>query len=190
MVAGSLFMLLSLVLFELYRVGASAWQKSDSQVDVLRNLQTVLTHVSRDAQGSSFASQSNDPTALSFLTAVQGAAGFVVDPTTFRPIWQGYRVYYYSPALKTVSVREEPLVAGAPETSAAGPIENYAGPSGAQPLAFYCNSGRLLASGVTRFQVDVTAPDLIELTLEGQKKRYGSERLETLRLKSTVRMRN
>lgn len=190
MVAGSLFLLLGLVLFELYRVGASAWHKSDSQLDVLRNLQVVLTRVSREAQGSSLASESHDATALSFLTAVKDSTGFVVAPVTFRPVWQRYFVCYYDAGRQSVSVREEPLLPASPEASAPGPIDNFAGPSGTQPLAFYCNSGREIARGITSFQASTTEPDLLELTLEGQQKRYGSKKLESIRLKTTVRMRN
>ncbi len=183
--AAGLFTLLGLLLFQLYRVGASAWQKSDAELDLMRDLQVVLARLNRDAQGSTYGSLSRDATALSFLTAVSSGSSpqFVVDPITFRPVWQRYLVYYYTPASQTLAVREEPMV---PPATSAAPIESVAG----QPLSSYCNSGRPLATHVTLFQVDVTDPDLLEVTLEGRKKRYGSERLETLRMKTTVRMRN
>lgn len=193
MVSCFIFGLLTVVLFFFYRMGASAWKKGDAESELLQNLQVACRKISRPLEASSATSVSTyanaTHTALSFLTAVGAADTFMVQPDTLLPDWQSYQVFYFERAQQTLYQREVDLLAGSSQHTVPGPIQSFVSSSGTHPLGFYCTDGRPIARHLTDLTVTLNG-SLVTIEAEAQMKRYGSERNEQLRLRSTTHLRN
>ncbi|MCW5872584.1 MAG: hypothetical protein KIS61_35375, partial [Candidatus Eremiobacteraeota bacterium] len=76
---GLLLMLLS-ILFEIFFLGGKAWRKTDDRFELLRNTQTVVSQIAREAERASVFSVSILPgRAVSFLSPMDDNGRFVTD---------------------------------------------------------------------------------------------------------------
>lgn len=180
------FMLLTLLfgmLYFVYRTGAGAWKKSETQVELLQEAQVVTSRLSREVERSVYDSAEVDPgpnigTAVAFLSCWNDATDqYDYDATSRSPIWHKYLICYYDAANQKVYWNETPL--GSP-TTAAAPLP---------ALATYRSGGKLLASHVTRCDFTLSE-EVLELQLELERKHYGSEKLEQIQLPTRVFFRN
>ncbi|MEW6279273.1 MAG: hypothetical protein AB1758_11660 [Candidatus Eremiobacterota bacterium] len=178
----SLLCLLMLMMFFIYRVGASAWKKSEAQTQLLQEGQVVTGRLSREVERSVYDSASLDPgpnngTAVAFLTCWNETANrYEYDAASRSPIWQRYEICYYDSATQEVRWTQAPFV---PSTTPA-PLGGLAG---------FRNGGRVLARNVTRCDFVLT-DHVLELQLELQRKRYGSDDLEKVELPCRSVFRN
>lgn len=193
MVTCVIFSILMVLLFFAYRMGASAWRKADTESELLQNLQVATRKIARPLEASTSPSVtlsvSPSLTAISYLSAVDGAGNFAVQPGTIKPEWQHYEVFYYVPSEGQLYQTAVDLLPGSPERTSPGPIENFTSASGKHPLSSYCTTGRVIARHLTDFTVQ-SVDNMVTIEVEGQMKRYGSGRLEQLRLRSATHLRN
>lgn len=179
---------LTLALFFIYRMGASAWKKGEAQTEMLQDLQGSIAKLTREAERSTLVSLTIEPGAIAFLSPLDAAGQVVYDPASQRPIWQRYVVMYYEPASQKVYWRVIPLAPGAPEMGLAEPIQDYDA-GGLQPLASYRAGGTVIATHISRCEFSVT-DGLVQILLESTRDRYGSDRPERFLLESAVAFRN
>lgn len=183
MVAFLLLSLLMVMMFFIYRTGASAWKKSEAQMRLLQDAQVFTTRLSREAERGAHASVSLDPgptagTALSFLTCWNATTQqYEYDASARSPVWQKHLLLYYDSAAKEVLLREIPL---APVSTTAVPLA---------PLSGFRSGGRTLARNITNCSFSVQ-DRLLELQLTLELKRYGSPKLEQVQLPTRVFLRN
>lgn len=190
MVAATLLGLLTFAMFAIYRMGASAWAKGSVRSEMLADLQVATARLEKDLGRSTYSSFSVGAggSAVSFLTPVDDTAPQTFESITGAPLWRRYVLYWLDAASGELRRREVPLPAGAPEESAPGPIESF-GTSG--PLALYLDQGRAVARDVTLFTCSVPGPNRpVRTQLTAQRQRYGTSRVETASLRSTVWLRN
>jgi len=183
MVALGLLSLMMVMMFFIYRQGASAWKKTEAQTQLLQNLQVFTNRLSRETERSIYASAAADPgpstgTAVSMLSCWSDMnSRYDYSGLTRGPIWQKYLVFYYNNATQEVLLREIPLT---PPGSTAVPLAG---------MAAFRTGGRALARNVT--QCNFTLQDrLLEVQLELKLKRYGSPSLEVLQFPCRVFFRN
>lgn len=175
--------LLFMMMFFIYRQGASAWKKSETQGELLQEAQAVTRKLTRDAERSSFASLTLDPaapaTAVAFASCWSPATmSHEYDPFGRSPVWQRFEIFYYDALAREVRWKEAPLP-GAPTTTV-GPLAGLAG---------LRSDGRVLARNVIR--CDFTRGDhTLDFELELERKRYGSGRVERVELPARVYFRN
>lgn len=193
-----LLLLMLSVLVMVFQTGANAWAKADAETELLQTLQVLMARLERDAERSSMNSVTVIPdTAVSFLSPKETDDALALDPTlppialntaTRRPRWRAYIIYYYDSSLKAVLRREVPLLAGSPEETTPGPIESY---DTNQPLSTYLTDGAYAGWQITRFEPTVpVGTDLLEVTAEASRERYGRQDPETSQLSTTIYLRN
>ncbi len=188
MVGAAILSGLTLALFFIYRMGASAWKKGEAQTEMLQDLQGSIARLTREAERSTFVSVVTEPGAISFLSPLDANGVIVYDPAGQKPVWQKYVVMYYDAPNEQVRWLEVPLAPGSPEMGQAEPIQLYDA-GGSQPLSTYRVGGKVIASHITR--CEFTAADgFVEVLLESTRKRYGSPAPEKFVLQSAAAFRN
>lgn len=186
-ISGTLLGLLMTCAFMIYRMGASAWLKSDAKTELLQIAQVVTAKVNREVEASSFrsASVSDDGSGASFLSA-QGPDGvFVYDPVTVMPHWQKYVVLYFDAPDKTL-FRREVSVLGRPAEQAAMPITDLDG----QPLGSYFTGGQPVAHGMDELRFSLSPDEQLVMEMNASKARYGSSAPERQTLRVVTAFRN
>lgn len=180
------FLLLTLLLtgmFFVYQIGANAWKKGESQSNLVQSAQVFLARLGREVERSDAHGATLDPgpstgTAVAILSCydpVTQRDDF--DPSLRSPIWHSYQVFYYDSARRQVLVREVPLPT---PTTVASPLAG---------LAALRTEGRTLATDVDRCEFTLS-PNLLEVQLELNQKRYGSRTPEHLELPGRMAFRN
>lgn len=187
MVTVGLFTLLSTAMFWIFKMGASSWHKADTQSDLLRDVQTSVRWVERDAEPSTFASldkfEDADHVAFCLLSAVEPKSvnpepQFILDPVSQLPVWQRYVIYHFDRPKAVFTMREIPVPAGTPPVPLAN-LSTYLGAPDERVLARHVSEcGVLIQDG------------LLELTLTCSRYRYGRPDPETCRLRTVTRPRN
>lgn len=182
--------LLMTVLFQCFRSGAGAWKKVEAQAALIGDLQVTASLLDREFERTSPASVTVDPagTGLAFLSPLDDSGLYTTD-VNGRIEWKAYCVCWYDAASKTLQWHKFPLVAAAPERQTPGPIQEYDDGSGKKPLASYYNNGRVVARFVDSCAF-VRTGVAVQFTWLVQRKRYGSERLESARMASQITPRN
>lgn len=175
MVSSFILGLLLTAAFMIYRMGASAWLKSDAKSELLQIAQVVTAKVNREVESSNFRSLSVAPdgSGVAFLSAKNANGVFVYDPVSIVPRWQKYIVLYFQSSDKTL-YRREISVVGQPQEMGAAPIESR----GAGAVETYFSSGQVVAHGMDVCRFSTTADEQLVMELELSKKRYGSEEPE------------
>lgn len=163
--------LLLTVTFMIYRMGASAWLKSDAKSELLQIAQVVTAKLNREVESSSYrsASVSADNSAVAFLSARNADGVFVYDDVSVIPHWQNYVVFYFQASSKSL-LRREVGVAGTPAELAAQPIDVLGG----GPVDNYRSAGRVMGSGMDNCRFSFTPDEQLVLEMEAFKTRYGS----------------
>lgn len=184
-VAGFILGLLLFAIFSIYRMGASTLMKVDAQTEMLQQLQTVLSKLSREAERSIYdgVSVSPDGSAVAILNATYGDGSFAVNASG-GIIWQSYVIYYWDSASNAVARTTLPYLP--PDPTVPDKLESYTG----NPLNVYASGGQIMARGVTACTFAIEGDTFLQADLEAQKKRYGREDPERLRLRTTVLLRN
>lgn len=180
------------VTFAIYQMGASAFMKGNTRSELMQDALVTVEQLTREVERSVYGSVSltEDGTAVAFLSAVNPDTGrFEIGLDTSKPLWQRYVICYYDAEKDEVRWQEVRLAAGADEITTPGPIERYNPGSGTKPLADWISGGKVLARNIAscRFQFE---DRLMTVTLEGKKKRYGSQKDEEVKLSSTALFRN
>lgn len=193
MVAAMVLMGLTLTLFFIYQMGASAWKKGEAQTQILQDFQASTARLVREVERSTYSSLSVAPaggpyTACSFLSPIDDNGLFCFDPIGQKPIWQKYVVMWYDAPAQTLFWREIPLAPGSPEAGSPEPIDTYDA-GGNAPLTSYCANGQTVAVHVSQCEF-LASPRLLTLRLEGTRKRYGSPEPEKFSLETAACFRN
>lgn len=153
---GMLLMLLSL-LFAIFFLGGKAWRKTDDRFELLRNTQTVISQIAREAERGSVFSVSILPNrAVSFLSPMNDNGNFVTD-TLGDVRWERYLVFYHDPTSQEVRLVDIPLLPASFERRTPQPIERFVSATGTHPLSFYLTGGRVLGKRITRFEPELPA---------------------------------
>ena len=178
--------LLLTMLFAIFRTGASAWHKTDTQADLTGALQRIGAHfVSNLEQADLQTVQvSPDGRILSAVVATD-AAGNLHRDANGDLLWQRYVLFWWDSASGQVFTRELPH-ANIPQGEFLTDVNLGSGP---QPLSFYATTGRRLAVDITDFEVDYSG-QIASMRVVGTHQRYGSERPETVVMRFTARPRN
>lgn len=173
--------------FAIYRMGASAWLKSDVKSELLQVAQQVSAKVNREIEASSYRSVeiAPDGSGLAFLSAKDGNGIFNYDPVAITPRWQEYVVLYFDQGRKALLQREVPVL-GLPQEKAAMPISSLGG----GPVANYFQNGRVIAHGMDSCRFSVTASEGIVVEISASKKRYGSQTPENQSVRVVTALRN
>ncbi|MBI3926357.1 MAG: prepilin-type N-terminal cleavage/methylation domain-containing protein [Armatimonadetes bacterium] len=184
-VAGFILGLLLFAVFAIYRMGASTMMKADAQTELLQQLQTITTKLSREAERSVYegVSVTPDGRAVALLDATYSDGSFAVD-SSGRLVWQRYVIYYWEPAASSLSRTTLPYLP--PDPRVADTLESYTG----NPLSDYTNGGQEVGRNVSACTFAIEGGAFLRLGLEAQKKRYGREDPERLSLGTTVLLRN
>lgn len=166
------------MMFLIYRQGANAWKKSEAQTDLVHSARGVSARLEREIERSIYDSASLDAgTAVAFLSSYDDATQrYDYDAVNRTPVWHKYLICYYDAAAREVRWKEVPIA----PTTAPTPLAGLAGQR---------NGGVLLAKDVTRCDF-VLSDRLLQLNLELQRKRYGSEAPESIRLPCSMFFRN
>jgi hypothetical protein len=182
--------LLMTLLFQCFRSGAGAWKKVEAQAELIGDLQVTASLLDREFERTSPASVTLDATGtgMAFLSPLDDTGQYTCD-VNGRLEWKAYCVCWYDAAGKTLMWRKFPLVAGAPERLTAGPIQDYDDGSGKKALAAYYVNGRVVARHVDACTFARAGLGL-QFNWLVQRKRYGSERLESVRMVSQITPRN
>lgn len=168
-----------------YAMGARAWVKTETQVDLLQKIQLTLARFTEDGQASRASAVSVDPVAqvVSFPRATDLLTGQAIfDPGQGRLIWQGYTVYYYDSVARAVFRRDVPLIT---PTLDPVPLESFEG----QPLGYYKVGGRELTNHIVAFEPEDRG-GVVRLRVAGEQARPGSTALEKVGLEASVKPRN
>ncbi len=189
MVAVAVMGVLITSVFGIFKMGISAWFKTDGLTDLVQQGQLVGARWVRDVETTASSAVSVTPAgdAISLPSARDVNGNFVLDATTNEDlVWTKYVLYYYDNVAGEVRRAEVPIN---PATRAVVPIESYNGPSGRQPLSFYLNGGTVIARQVTAFQVGAGSR-IARLTVTAQKPRPQTTQLETSSSSFSALMRN
>ncbi len=186
LVAAGLLALLSAAVFLVFRTGTSAWQKGQTQTDLIQQLQLVTSALARDVEAAPYDSLSLSPggDGISVLSALYADGNYALNTHSGELVWQSFIVYYLSQG--QVLRRRVPLAVPA---AVSGPVEATATNLGTHSIDFYRSGGKSLTQDVSRLQFGISGQMLV-VEIEGRKKRYGSEAPEVFRLSTTVRLRN
>jgi type II secretory pathway pseudopilin PulG len=183
MVGFGLLSLLTVLMFFVYKFGASAWKKSEAQTRLLQDAQVFTTLLSREAERTSHASVSLDPgpltgTAVAFVSCWNTSTNrFEYDPAARGPVWQQHLLFYYDDVNQEVKVREIPLV---PVSSTPIPLAS---------IGSFRSAGRALARNVSGCTFSLQ-DRLLNLRLTLDVRRYGSPETEKLEVPTRVFFRN
>lgn len=182
--------LLMTLLFAAFRSGAGAWKKVETQAELIGDLQVSASLLQRELERSVPASLSLDPAGngLAFLSPLVDGGQYTCDINGSIE-WKAYCVCWYDPATRTLQWRKIALVGGAPEATVPGPIESYNDGTGAKPLNAYFANGRVIARNVRSCNFQRLGLS-VEYQVVAERKRYGTERLESVRLASQITPRN
>ena len=151
---GLLLMLLSL-LFATFFMAGNAWRKTDDRFELLRNTQTVINQIAREAErGTVFSVTILPGRAVSFLSPINPNGDFVTD-NSGDVRWERYLAFYYDSASKEVRLVEVPLLPASFERGTPQPIERFESLTGRHPLDFYLTGGRVLGKHITRFEPEL-----------------------------------
>lgn len=185
--------ILMTALFAVFKMGLSAWHKTSTKNELLQQVQIVDFRLSDELQLSALESATADPgiDALSFLSPLDANGKFILSAKG-RPEFQKYIIYYRKSSDQKMYRREVLLNAGASERNVPGPIEEYDPGTGKKPLGFYTNSGQPLARYFTDFTPEVLPEPVSQVTwkLTAQRKRYGTDRPESVTTDSASYLRN
>jgi competence protein ComGC len=193
LVVVAIFGILFTAIFAIFQVGLSAFHKTTTKNELLQELQVTNFRLASELERSTLASLAADDLleVSAFLSAFGNDGDFVTD-TRGRPEWQRYVVYYRNTTQNAIYRAEVPLVIGASQRRVATPIEFYNSGGGPSPLASYANGGQPLSRFVTDFRPRVLPAPVSQLIwdLRVERKRYGSQRPETLTTTVAIHLRN
>lgn len=166
------------MMFVIYQQGAHAWKKSEAQTDLVHSARGVSARLEREVERSAFDSAALDAqTAVAFLSSYDDATQrYDYDPLNRCPVWHKYLICYYDAARREVRWKELPIAA----TTIPTPLAT---------LAAERTGGVVLATDVTRCEFTLS-DRFLQLTLELQRKRYGSQAPETIQLPCSMYFRN
>ncbi|MFN8612078.1 MAG: hypothetical protein U0931_31325 [Vulcanimicrobiota bacterium] len=151
-VAMGLLMVLLAILFAIFFLGGKAWRKTDDRYELLRNTQTVIAEISREAERTNIFSLSILPgRALSFLSPMNSAGNFVTDALG-DVRWERYLVFYHEPTSQEVRMVDVPLLPASFERRTPQPIDRFLSATGIRPLSSYLVGGRVLGRHITLFE--------------------------------------
>lgn len=188
LVAMGILGLLGVLTVVLFRTGASGWKKIGAQSDLLSDYQVFSEKVARESHRSAFASASvanhADGTTLAFLSAMDDTGTFVIDESTFTPIWQKYLVFYWDKPSRQIFLAEVEL---ATPSTAVQRLEDY--DEGTGDLNDYRKGGRLLMTNVDHCSFELLNT-MLTVEIAASKLRYGDEEPETLSMLTSVAFRN
>ncbi len=187
LVASGMFLMLTAVLFAVFRVGASSWLKGDAQSEIISKLQVVTSKLELELTraGSASLSISPDGRALAFLTANDADGRFHYDPLDKSALWQRYLLFHYSTASGNLLLDEVSVLGTAQETTPV-PIEMFEG----RAMDSYFTAGRIVERQISGCEFELLSPELVRVTLSAQKTRYGRKDRETFETETVLQLRN
>lgn len=179
--------LLMVAAFGIYRMGASAWLKSDAKTELLGLAQVVTAKLNRDVEGSSYRSLAvaADGSGVAFLSAQNEDGVFIYDPVTVMPKWQKYIVIYFDSTAKTL-YRHEVSVVGRHQENASMPISSL----GEGTLESHFQPSTIVNKGIDELKFSTTADEQLVLEMSATKLRYGSEQPERQSIRVVTTFRN
>ena len=187
LVASGMFLMLTAVLFAVFRVGANSWLKGDAQSEIISKLQVVTEKLELEVTRASSASLSISPDAkaLAFLTANDTDGRFHYDPVEKSALWQRYLVFHYSESSQNLLMDEVGVVGTAQEKTPI-PIEDFEG----RNMSDYFGSGKIVERELSGCEFEMLSQQLVRVTLSARKKRYGRTDEETFQTETVLQLRN
>lgn len=171
----------------IYKMGMVGLSKTTVHNDMLGQAQITAARLTREVASSSFDSLSLSPdrTAACFMIRFDENGHVDFDPSSGRPIWQSYVIYYLDG--NELKRRVLPLLENDRPVDAV-PIQKYI-PWGRKPVGAWCSEGVTVARSLKRCTFDNLSGRL-RLTMVAEKERLGKKDPETLELTFTTMFRN
>lgn len=189
----TLFGVLLTAIFGIFNMGMQAWHKASTKNEMLHQVQLVSFRMSKELELSALESLSINKTTgiVCFLSPLDSNGVFVVDHRG-RPEFQEYVLYYRRAANDTVFRRTVPLISGAPQRRVPLPIETYDDGTGLKGLSTYATGGQQIAKFIKKFEPGILPEPVSQLTweLRAERKRYGTNRPESVTSNSAAYLRN
>lgn len=179
----SMLSLLMVLMFQVYRLGAAAWQSGEADVQLAQAAQLVTDRLTREVARSPFASVSLDPatppaTAIAFLSPMDPLDNIPdYDGPLRSAVWHSFSIVHHVAATKELRWRRLPL--STPTTT----------PTPLASLGLERNGGTLLAAEVTTCEFSLVDRTL-ELRLVMERQRYGKTDPDRMELRSSTCFRN
>ena len=172
MVASTLLLLLTTALFASWNLAAQSWQGMLRSTTRLTGLEVALKKIQLQLQDASLQAVYQNAPAIPALaySSAWGLAGssnsttYCQQPSALAPLWQKYGLYYLDTNVYTLDHLEIPIPAGDPASLLAVGLDQWNGPSGIQPLAFYCSGGAVVLSAIDTFAIQRSS-GLITVTI-------------------------
>lgn len=175
--------LLMMLMFQVYRLGANAWQSGETDVQLVQSAQLITDRLSREAGRAAAASVALDPpgppsSAVSFLSPVNPVSSKPdYDPVQRSPIWHAHSIFYHDAAQGEVRWKMLPLSTPTLVTTPLAGLDSER------------NGGILLSQEVTQCEFEYLNPTL-RVRLQLERKRYGKELPDRVSLSTSVLLRN
>ena len=180
--------LMFLLLMGVYVSCLGVWHKTNTQSDLLQNSRVTLTRLSRDIVESTYGGLSVEANAISLISATRADGTLEVDDSTGYLRWNSYRIYYFNSTDATLRQLSVDIPSSASQREEPTPIETLG--SKPKPFSSYCTGGRVACTHVTAFEARKVGPHLVEIELETERPRYGSEKTEKIRRVIGARLHN
>lgn len=186
LVSGTLLVLLLGMITFTFQIGASAWRKTDTQSDLLQDLEKVGALWVREACGTRQLSLCSSGTAMALPQAIDDLLDYEVSLPSGSLIYRRYRLYYWDSASREVRLRNLPFAAPVPCPPRLDSVDLG---SGVQSINFYCTGGKALARDVDQFQVHKNG-NLWSIDIQARRTRYGRTDPEEVRVTFSAFPRN
>jgi prepilin-type N-terminal cleavage/methylation domain-containing protein len=168
-IASSLLLLLTTALFMGWSTASRSWLGMFRSTTRLTQMEVALRQLQvrlQDASSTAIYQTTPATPALAFSSpwSMGNADTYGYQTGSFNPSWQKYSVYYLNTNAYTLDYTELAIPPTTPASISACTIEQWAGPSGLQPLSFYCTGGNSTAYPVDTFAIARTGA-VIQITL-------------------------
>lgn len=184
-VAASVLMILVGLQLMLVQGASSAFHKTNTQADLLQDIQVTMSRLNRDIQGSTLAGFSRNAGGLGVISVHLEQQTLQLN-SSGQPFWKQYLLYFLDGTSRELRWRAMPLISPSDSPVA---IDAYDFGSGIHPMSHYQTIGKRLASSVDEFSVASVGGE-ITVYLKASRERYGSSRPESIEMRQTVFMRN
>lgn len=184
-VAASVLIILVGLQLMLVQGASSAFHKTNTQADLLQEIQVTVSRLIRDIQGSTLAGLSRNANGVGLVSAHLEEQSLQIN-SSGQPYWKRYVLYFVDTPSQELRWRALMIT---PPSDTPRPIEAYDFGAGLHPMVHYQVDGKRLVGSVEEFSVAATGGE-ITVSLKASRERYGSSRPESIQMHQTVFMRN
>lgn len=184
---GSLLLMLLMGLnLMILKTGLSGMHKVEAQSDLLQSLQVAGSGWVREVTRSSAAGASLENSICALPSPRDDLLQEETQGVYAQLLWRRYRVYYHQMGQQELWRRDYDLT---PPTRDPRPLERMDIGSGIQSLSFYAQQGRRLCQEIESCTFSRQG-NLLRLTLQGRRLRYGNANPEVVSVSFSAETRN